>query len=415
MSDGSAGGTARLPTPAVPVAGATDADALVVGAGPAGATCALVLARAGHRVLVLDQAHFPRDKACGEGLLPGGVGVLRRLGLIEAVLATGACRLEGVTYTVAGCDARVSAPFPQVPADGGDASGLGVRRLTFDHALARRLAAEPGIVLLEGVRATGLDRDRHGTVSGVRTDGGCLHARVTVAADGLHSRLRRAAGWGGDPRGPRRYGVAGHWRLNTDGVTGITVTLADDGEWYQAPVGPSEMLVSRLGTRRAIGSVARDYAGAVREALPEYRGAGLCGPPRSAGLFQQRPTSIAGERLFLAGDAAGYDDPATGEGIGMAMMLGELLGGLLCPLLDGSASLSGTEARYRARYDALWRDRRRVTRLARMLATHPSAARRAVRALARRPATLTTLLGINCGYWGFDRLSARDWLALAGI
>ena len=67
-------------------------SAVVVGAGPSGAATALVLSRAGHSVTVLDRAHFPRDKPCGEALMPPGVDVLRRLGLLDGVLTTQAPR-----------------------------------------------------------------------------------------------------------------------------------------------------------------------------------------------------------------------------------------------------------------------------------------------------------------------------------
>ncbi|HSP64959.1 MAG TPA: FAD-dependent oxidoreductase [Candidatus Deferrimicrobium sp.] len=169
-----------------------DTDVVVVGAGPSGAATALLLSRAGHSVTVLDRTHFPRDKACGEGLMPPGVGVLRRLGLLDAVAATMAPPLRGVTYTYRRVAAH--APFP-VPPDGSERWGLGVRRTRFDAVLADALRREPGVTLLEDMRATGLLRDNSGAVAGVATTSGPVVADVVVAADGLHSRMRAAAGW----------------------------------------------------------------------------------------------------------------------------------------------------------------------------------------------------------------------------
>src|SRR5580700_9573815 len=111
-----------------------ETDAVVVGAGPSGATTALLLARRGHNVVLLDRARFPRDKACGEGVMPPGVAALRRLGLFERVLATGARPLDGVTYRHRRTGLQVHLPFP-APPDGGPAAGLGVRRTTFDATL----------------------------------------------------------------------------------------------------------------------------------------------------------------------------------------------------------------------------------------------------------------------------------------
>ena len=395
---------------------ATDhTDALVVGAGPSGAATALLLARAGHQTVVIDRSRFPRDKPCGEGLMPSGVAALRRLGLLDRVLATGAPRLRSVTYRMARPPAaEVTAAFPPPPA-GEDRWGLGVRRLRLDEALAQALREEPRVRLIEGLRAERLLRGRAGRITGVLAEGSALTARVVVAADGLHSSLRAAAGWTAPTPRLRRYGLAGHWRVDTGAIGGITVSFAEGHEWYQAPVGPDELLVSVLGSRRRIGAIAGGYAGAARSALPALEGAALLGRPLAAGLFHQRPRRIAGDGLFLVGDAAGYDDPTTGEGIAVGLLMAERIAAHLHALLSQRVSPAEAADAYSRDHRRLWADRRRLTRLALELAAHPAAARRAVAALARRPPALETLLGVNCGYWGFGRLGPRDWLALTGI
>ncbi|MFZ0919724.1 MAG: FAD-dependent oxidoreductase, partial [Candidatus Dormiibacterota bacterium] len=92
-----------------------ETEAVVVGAGPSGATTALLLARCGHDVVLVDRARFPRDKACGEGIMPPGVEALRRLGVHEQVLATGARSIRGVTYQLESGGPRVDVPFPAPP------------------------------------------------------------------------------------------------------------------------------------------------------------------------------------------------------------------------------------------------------------------------------------------------------------
>jgi len=391
-----------------------EADVLVVGAGPAGAATALGLARAGHEVVVIDRAGFPRDKACGEGLQPPGVAALRRLGLLEAVLATGARQHAGVTYTHVGEQPRAEATFP-APADRTPAWGLGVRRLSFDAALVAQLHAEPRVTVLENTRATRLRTTGDGTFRGVATNSGAIGAEVIVAADGLRSPMRHAAGWTARVGALQRYGIAGHWHVDTSDIPGITVSFAREHEWYQAPVGPHELLVSALGRRHAIGRIARDYAGSVARALPHLRGAEILGPPMSVGLLDQAPSRLAGNGLFLVGDASGYLDPCTGEGIGLALLQGEALASALSPTLHKTASLEDAERSYQRRHTELGRNRRRVTRLALFMAGHPRLSRSAMRRLSTRGDALSTLLGINCGYWGFERLSARDWLSLAGL
>ncbi|MFN3432082.1 MAG: NAD(P)/FAD-dependent oxidoreductase, partial [Candidatus Sericytochromatia bacterium] len=106
------------------------ADVLIVGAGPAGASLAVHLGRAGHEVVLFDKARFPRDKACGEGLMPSGVGALRRLGLFDAL--EGGAPFWGVRYHAGGRQA--TGRFPQ--AAGVPNFGLGQRRLALDERLA---------------------------------------------------------------------------------------------------------------------------------------------------------------------------------------------------------------------------------------------------------------------------------------
>jgi 2-polyprenyl-6-methoxyphenol hydroxylase-like FAD-dependent oxidoreductase len=385
----------------------------VVGAGPSGAASALLLARAGYEVVVLERARFPRDKPCGEGLMPPGVAVLRRLGLLERIVATGACRLDGVAYTHPGGSPTVFAPFPPPPG-GGSAWGLGVRRLSFDAELAAALHREPNVTLLEETTVRGIHR-RGPRIVGVQTSAGLLEADVVVGADGLHSRVRRLAGWAISRRSPARYGLVGHWHVHTADRTAITVTLAKDHEWYEAPVGTEELLVSTLGGRAYAKATAQDYARATRAEIPSLLHAEPIGVQLAAGDFHQRPEYIARDGLFLVGDAAGYHDPTTGEGLGVGLQLAEALSLRIDDMLTGRTSPEEAAARYARDHDELWRNRRRVTALALFMAAHPAFSRRAVSRARTRPQTLSRLLGINCGYYSFLRLTPLDWMTLAGV
>jgi flavin-dependent dehydrogenase len=178
---------------------------------------------------------------------------------------------------------------------------------------------------------------------------------------------------------------------------------------------PDLLLVSTLAGRTRIGANARDYVAAARAALPLLRRAEPVGGALAAGQFRQRSRTVAAGGLFLVGDAAGYDDPTTGEGIGIGLLLGERLGSHLAAMLSGEVGSAAAEARYRRDHAALLRNRRRVTTMALLMARHAWLSRRAVAAAAVRPGALRALLGVNCGYWGFGRLSPRDWLTLAGL
>ena len=389
-------------------------EIVVVGAGPSGATTALLLARAGHAVTVFDRARFPRDKACGEGLMPPGVRVLRDLDLLAPVLDTGAQQLHGVEYTHPGGWPTAYAPFGPSPL-GGEPWGLGVRRTTFDEVLVGALRREALVTMHEDEGVTGLLGDTEGRIAGVTTARRELRADVVVAADGLHSRVRRWAGLSTPSRAKGRYGLAGHWHLDMRGRRAIVVTLAGDHEWYQAPVGPETLLVSVLATRQKLGRIAGAYETAARHAVPALEGAELVAGPLAAGQFRQRARTVARDGLFLVGDAAGYDDPTTGEGLAIGLQLAQQLASLVGQLLRREISADTAARRYRIDHMQLWRDRRRVISLALLMARTQWLSRRAVARAAKDPSTLSKLLAINCGYNSFRDLSPRDWLALTGF
>jgi menaquinone-9 beta-reductase len=391
-----------------------ETDVVVVGGGPSGATTALLLARQGHRVVLVDRARFPRDKACGEGLMPPGVEVLRRLGLHEKVLATGAQPLHGVAYQHEGGRPAAYAPFPPPPS-GGPSTALGVRRTTFDAILVEALRGEPNVTLREGERVTDLLKDGSNATTGIATATDRIIAAVVVGADGLHSGVRGWAGLSARINGNCRYGLAGHWRLDMRHRHAITVTLCDGHEWYEAPVGPDTLLVSVLTRRSSVPITARTYETAARSGVPALCDAELVAGPLGAAQFRQRARSVAEGGIFLVGDAAGYDDPTTGEGLAIGMLLAERLAVHLGDALAGRTALAEAAHRYRADSADLVRERRRLTRLALFMAQNPTLSRRAIARAAADPTTLSKLLGINCGYQTFRDLSARDWLSLIGI
>jgi 2-polyprenyl-6-methoxyphenol hydroxylase-like FAD-dependent oxidoreductase len=392
-----------------------ETEVVVVGAGPSGATTALLLARYSHRVVVVDRARFPRDKACGEGLMPPGVGVLRRLGLFDEVMATGARPLDGVSYQHEGGHPSAHAAFP-APSPAAPAGGLGVRRTTFDAVLVDALRSEPNVTLREGERVTGLVRGGSNEAKGVVAAGGEeIRARIVVGADGLHSGVRAWAGLGRPTHTQRRYGLAGHWRLDVRDRRAITVTFCDGHEWYEAPVGPELLLVSVLTRRSQLPITAKTYESAARAAVPSVHDADLVAGPLGAAQFLQRARSVTDGRVFLVGDASGYDDPTTGEGLAIGMLLAERLALHIDDLLSVRTSPAEAARRYRIDHAHLVRERRRLTQLALLIARTPWLSRRAIAHAASDPTTLGKLLAINCGYQTFATLSPRDWLALAGI
>jgi 2-polyprenyl-6-methoxyphenol hydroxylase-like FAD-dependent oxidoreductase len=391
-----------------------EAEVVVVGAGPSGATAALLLARKGHRVVVIDRARFPRDKACGEGLLPPGVEVIRRLGLLDTVLATGAQPLEGVTYQHEGGGPSAYAAFPPPPS-GGPVAGLGIRRLTFDAILVEALRAEPNVTVREGQRVTGVRRDDSGAVTGVNTGKDRVNAAVVIGADGLHSSVRSLANLAIKAPLQPRYGLVGHWRIDTRDRRGITVTLGDGHEWYEAAVGPDLLLVSTLTRQSTPPISARTYEDAARAAVPAIRGADLVSIPLGASQFRQRARTVAEDGVFLVGDSSGYDDPTIADGLNVGLRLAERAALRIDASLSGRITAAEAVARYRNDHARIVREPRRLARLALLMIGTPWMSRRAVGHASSDPRALSKLLAIDCGYQTFADLTPRDWLALGGI
>ena len=390
-----------------------DADVAIVGGGPVAATLAMLLAKAGRSVIVLEKSALPRDKPCGEGLMPSGVKVLARLGI--DLVAEGFPAVHGVRYRLASGGS--------VRGDLATGHGCGVRRARLDALLAARAAATPGVTFIAGCPVLGLRIGAHGAQ--LDTQRGELTVRVLIGADGLRSAV---AGWLGWARPSRpswkapRHALVGHLAVDMDQTTDeIAVTLLGDVEVYTAPSGRGEMLVAILGPRGALrqpgSSVVESYRGAAERAHPLWATAPLVGRVWGAGPFQTAPRTVAGGRAFLVGDASGFLDPLTGDGIAAGLVQAQILAGLLTDRVDISATaeVEAVGATYRAWRARQWRRRRMVTRLALSLTGSTALARRALAGMTRRPAVLQALLEANDGTRGLGSITLRDWAALAGF
>jgi flavin-dependent dehydrogenase len=378
-------------------------DVVVVGASVAGSATAIHLASLGHSVQLIDQASFPRRKACGEGLLSPGVAELKTLGLLDNLLPD---------VTILNCLRYVGLQGETVeaPLGSADRPAIGVQRHLLDASLLHA-AAERGVDVCLGIQARGV-AETAGRFA-LLTEQRSVPARVIVAADGIHSRLRQAAGLVTRPG--RRFGVSAHFLLPEQPEGRVAVHFRRGYQVYLTPVGGRlvnvALLLDRAQARMLAGGFLAGFRSLVAAsgALPE--GAELVDEPLTGGPFPIKPGRIWRSNLVLVGDAAGFYDGVAGDGMSIGLVSARRGAAAIHRFLS-----DGSERHLRS-YE---RDRRTLARnstlLARLtltLASQPKLGAMAVRNLARRPETFARLAAIGQGERGLDTLRPRDLLALA--
>jgi flavin-dependent dehydrogenase len=326
-------------------------DAIVVGGGPAGAIAAIVLARAGARVLVLDRARFPREKLCGDTLNPGALAILTRLGL-ESV-ATRGLPIAGMIVT-GEHGVRVEGRY------GPGVEGRALTRLELDAALLSAAGAA-GARIEEGVRvnapvidnSSGRPVVRGVALTEARGRAVRLTASIVIAADGRNSRLARALSLQHPAPAPRRWAVGAYFQ-DVTGVGDCGEMHVRRGRYIGVAAVPNGLTNACVVTadRRALRDPSSLLLHAVRtdrELADRFANARMIGSPAVLGPLAVDCLVPGGPGLLLAGDAAGFIDPMTGDGMRFAMRGAELAAehALLALEHGGDAYLSLGVARAR--------------------------------------------------------------------
>jgi menaquinone-9 beta-reductase len=386
-------------------------DVVIVGAGPAGAVAAIVLARAGARVRLVERAAFPRDKLCGDTVNPGTLARLRRLGL-DGGLDARALQVCGMRLTGEG-GVVIEGRYPH------GQSGRAIVRRDLDWMLLQQAMAA-GCELQSGVAVRGaIVDDQRGapTVGGVTvgvTGGGrSIPARVTIAADGRHSTLAFSLGLARHPPRPRRWAIGGYF----DGVRpqpiGQKQTSGSDPFSEAATLGEMHVRRNRyIGVAPVPGGLTNvclvrpsgpaDHALADPAALltrelardpmlrDRFADARLVAPPVVLGPLAVDAPRAALDGLLLAGDAAGFIDPMTGDGLRFAVHGGELAAGAALQALEHG--WTGVQARLAADRRRAFAGKWRFNRAIRALVSSPRSVDAAALAARLAPGVLRAVI-----------------------
>jgi flavin-dependent dehydrogenase len=360
-----------------------DADLLIAGGGPAGLATAIFAARRGLRALVFDRRELPLDKACGEGLMPPGLALLREMG-IEAQGRP----FVGIRFVDQ--DSAVEGRFRS-------GAGISVRRTELISALVARARAV-GADLAYGAGVETFrelpDRIEVTTAIGVRT------ARFLIGADGLHSRIRRDAGLERPIHRARpRYGIRRTFKL-APWTEYVDVLYADQCEAYITPLLADQVGVTFLGGAAGFDA----HLSRFPTLIERLRGAEQLGAQRGAGPLEQAARARVKGRIALVGDAAGYLDAITGEGLSTAFRSARAL----AETIASGGPLSAYEREYRRATRAYYL----TTSLLLAVAARPPWRKRLFELLAAERELFEQLLSITMGDLPIRALGWRSALRL---
>jgi flavin-dependent dehydrogenase len=353
-------------------------DVVIAGGGPAGALAACLLARRGARVTLVDRSRFPREKLCGDTLNPGALALLGRHFDVTPLRQLG-CAIDGMLLTGPG-GVRVRGEY------GAGVKGLGITRDRLDAWMVEQAVAA-GARLVDETTVLAPDRQPDGTVTGF----GARHragqvmrfcGRITLGADGRRSRLGQSCGLTRTPASPRRWAIGAYF-AGVEGLSAFGEMHVRDGHYLGVaptrdgranaclvqPQSPNEapwrepaaMLVSRLRGDAVLG--------------PRFRHARLATSPIVLGPLAVDTPVPGCAGLLLVGDASGFIDPMTGDGIHLALQGAELAVEVVDEVLEGRLPASGAHRSFAEQLRHRLGRKRTFNRSLRALVGSPNAVR----------------------------------------
>jgi menaquinone-9 beta-reductase len=370
---------------------------LIAGGGVGGASLAILLGRAGIEVELFERSTFPREKPCGEGLMPAGVATLERMGLASAI---GGAPFFGVRYILP--KFKMEGRFPS--RNGHATEGRGQRRLHLDGILFAAASATPGVSARTGAKVDAPIVE-NGRVTGLIVDGEQRRGDLVIAADGLNSPIRKTLGLD-LPLQRKRFGLRMHYRVKPgyEQPPWVDVFPRSGYELYVTPLPDREVLVAALVESDALEGAASSefvrWVNAEPELSERLRDAEQISPLAGCSPLGARAKTGVVPGAVLLGDAAGFVDPITGSGMAQALATAELLSKYVT---QREVSEEVWMPKFERERCAMMRDTRIVTNAALWLASHPRMASGAYQTLRATPALFRHFVSV-CGgarrLWG---------------
>jgi geranylgeranyl reductase family protein len=374
------------------------ADVLVVGGGPAGSAVAILLARAGLKVCLLEKSRFPREKPCGEYVSPGCLSILDRLGLLSAFEALGPQPIRGMRIVTPGGTVLTGV----YPGNGTASHGYSLPRYRFD-ALLFDAARKAGVECHEGWRVVDLIR-AGGGVAGVVADSEgrsrSFTASVTIGADGRNSVVARRLKLFAWHSSHRKVALLRRFQVPVDVGDVGEVYLGTTGYSILNPQGRGVLNVGvvvdqqDLPLHQAWERVLCDLLAAYPRVQGVLEGARPLNAIRVLGPLACRTTRVAGDGFLLVGDAAGYYDPMTGEGVYQALRGAELAAKTVAEALSNGGPTAKALGRYAVRYRREFAPKDRVCHLLQHIVCRPHLCDLLIRRLNDRPTHAEELMGV---------------------
>jgi flavin-dependent dehydrogenase len=352
-------------------------EVLVLGGGPAGLSAGIALRQRGMDVTVVDALPPAIDKACGEGLMPGALAALERLGV--AMTAADGMPFYGIRFLDE--QRQAEARFPGRP-------GLGVRRLRL-HERLRERAEACGVNLLWNTRCQPMGPGR------AMVDGEERHYRWLVGADGQSSTVRAWAGMSACRVEKLRYGMRRHYRMAPWSEL-VEVYWGERGQAYVTPVAEDCVCVAFVG--RAAHREAEEWLGDFPAIAERVEGVPLASAQRGAVSATRVLREVERGGVALVGDASGSVDAVTGEGMASCFLQAEAL---------ADAITSGRPEAYEKAHRRIGRLPHRMSLLLLLMDRFPGLEQRALEVFAERPEYFAELLGVHVGARGLGEFVVR--------